>query len=126
MFHHLGTGPDFFDILDCYVDAAFGVINQLLATCFTLAVSDFLPVNFVNGNPIAAVEYVPRHQIRVERMRLASLILILHRNLRAPPLTPPSAVILGGAVRACPAIDVLGQLRLVAERMRIAEFTLKP
>ena len=51
----------------------------------------------------------------MERVGLAALMLILNRNLRIPAFTPPCAVILRGAVRACPAIHMLGQMRLVAE-----------
>jgi hypothetical protein len=63
----------------------------------------------------------------MQYMQAASFVLIFNCNVVCfPCFTPPCAVILWGAMRAGPAINVLGQFRFMAERMRLAELALKP
>jgi hypothetical protein len=61
----------------------------------------------------------------MQDMAVAGLALELHRNaIGLVALAAPGAVLLGRAVRAGSAVDVLGGLGLVAELVRIAELAL--
>ena len=112
MFHHPGPWPNLFDLTDSWIGATRGVRQDFFTGTnirVRLAVLDIVAVNFVNSDPIvSAVLHFPRHQIRVQRVRVAPLVLILNQNVvRVMPLTPPGAVGLWCAVRAGAAIHML-------------------